>query len=107
MQTADFDVPHGMKPDVMAKTFAAYLQGSLAFENRTDDRGELRSGPYKQDKTSEDSWQLDTSNDFWLHINGDKARIHHRYPRQKAVAEAAVALFVARFFDERQANTAA
>ncbi|HWP61278.1 MAG TPA: hypothetical protein VN495_01615 [Candidatus Paceibacterota bacterium] len=98
-----FDIPRGMTHEVLARTFSAYLQGALAFENSLDDSGQLRKGPYKKEGRDTD-WQLDDTNDFWLYIRDDKAILICRYARQERIAAAAIALFKARFLEDVEAD---
>jgi len=80
----------------LAQTFAAYLLGSLAADNRDG-----QYGPYKMRADSDEGWQLDSSNDYWLHITGPQADLTCRYDSQEAVIKAAVALFTAKFLHDR------
>ena len=90
-----FDIPLGMAWVDIAKAFAAYIQGPLAFENGKDANGQFRWGPYQ--KETDADWQLDASNDFFLHFRENNGTLNYRYPGQEPVARAAVALFEARF----------
>ena len=92
-----FNVPSGWNSLMLAKAFAAYLQGGLAFDNRPSVSGPYGQGPFKKYE-DRDSWQLDTSNDFWLHIEGDRALLRCRYQHQAPVIAAMVALFKVRYF---------
>ena len=88
-----FKIPKGMERRIVAETFAAYLIGSLAFTNR-----DRFHGPMEKDKGDDSSWQLDGSNDYWLHIEGDKARINCRNPKtQVLVVKVMVELFNRRY----------
>ncbi|KND51705.1 MAG: hypothetical protein ABA06_00395 [Parcubacteria bacterium C7867-001] len=91
----EFDVPEGMTSELVACTFAAYLLGSLFNSNWQ------RSvyGPFRKDYregTDYERWQLDNTNDYWLHIEGNKAKLVSRYDRQD-VLEAMLTLFKLRF----------
>ncbi len=99
-----FGIPPHMKKVDVAKTFAAYLMGPLAFENSSDEMSQLRNGPFRKDPTSDSHWQLDDTNDFWLHIedDGEHATIWCRYPGQGPIIEAAVKLFKARFLRQNR-----
>lgn len=86
-----FAVPRSITNEQLAQTFAAYLLGSLMFHN---DEGQ--HGPFKKEPPSDADWQLDSSNDYWLHIVGQEATIVCRYSAQTPIIKAAVALFNAR-----------
>lgn len=103
----EFDIPKGMTNEIVARTFTAYLLGSVAFEGLVSPSGELTRGPYKKRPESDDHWQLDQTNDFFLHIYGTQGVIACRYPSQKPVIEAAVALFRARHERSPAASAAA
>ena len=85
-----FETPAGMKPVEVAQTFAAYLLGRFAFEG--PDR---QPGARQMTKGNDESWMLDGSNDYFLHIDGAHAMIRCRYEYQEAVLQATVALFKA------------
>jgi hypothetical protein len=90
---AAFDVPRGITAEELAQTFTAYLLGSLASHN-----AESQYGPYRMRPGDDENWQLDSSNNYWLHIiDPSKADLTCCYDGQKRVIEAAVALFKARF----------
>lgn len=93
MSTVFFDVPKGMSNEHLAYTFSAYLLGTLAFDSKTRERPLY--GPYRKDP-SDDNWQLDNSNDYWLHIEDGKGKLVSRYDRVD-VLEAMLALFKLRF----------
>lgn len=85
-------IPRGMTPEQVAKTFTAYLIGSLAFGNRDSNHG-----PFEM-TGSHDTWQLDGTNDFWLHDLGEgRVNVRCRYEREIPIIEAATALFIARY----------
>lgn len=96
----EFDVPQGMKPEDVANVFTAYLLGPLAFENSRFGDGQPY-GPYRKHQKSDADWQLDQTNDYWLHVRGDKARINCRYPSQEPVAAAMIVLFKLRYVRRR------
>ena len=89
-------LPNGMTPHMAADTFSAYLRGDRA--NRDN------HGPFWNEAGQK--WQLDTSNDFWLHmereplsLTGSDLYLTCRYPSQTAVLEAMKVLFVLRYDD--------
>jgi hypothetical protein len=85
---------HGeMREELVAQAFAAYLMGPRAFDNRESSEGEFRNGPHHP-VDGRLSWQLDNSNDFWLHFepNG-RARLDHRYDSGRDVCLAMIRLF--------------
>lgn len=88
-----FDVPRGMEPEIVAETLSAYLLGSLALHNEPNRDGSRTHGP----NFDHDKWQLDSSNDYWLTIDGSTASFRCRYPAQEAVLKAAAALFELRY----------
>lgn len=94
-----FIIPRGMKPFDVAKTFAAYLLGSNAFDKPLSDKEEDRffHGPYRKKKGDDKSWQLYHTNNYWLRIDGDTGAIMWRYPDNEKVVRAAIALFNAHF----------
>jgi hypothetical protein len=85
-----FEIPAEMKPAEVAKTFAAYLLGSQAFRN-----ADLAHGPFRQHEGSDESWQLDGTNDYFLHIDGNKGMLRDRYTREDRTIHAMVMLFKA------------
>jgi hypothetical protein len=96
MEKLIFDVPRGFSRQDIAEMLNAYLLGSKAFENQRRDRdGDRAHGPYPQNKGRDDHWQLDGSNDYWLHFEeSGKAWLNHRYLSQRPRAEAVMNLFV-------------
>lgn len=96
MNRVEFGVPKGMSNSSVAHAFAAYLQGPSAFENLCSRDGELSGGPYRKNDSDLD-WQLDRTNDFWLHLHGQTGELHCRYDGGLPVIQAAVALFNARY----------
>jgi hypothetical protein len=79
-----------MNAEQLAQTFTAYLLGPLASENR-----ESSYGPFKT-PDSDERWQLDPSNDYWLNVAGREATVSCRYNGEMPTIEAMVALFKAR-----------
>ena len=96
-----FEIPKWMTPEEVATTFAAYLLGPRASENRRLPDGTWQHGPYR--KPDEDRyWHLDGGNDFFLHIEeGGVAWLDHRYDSGYAICKAMIALFSVRFPIER------
>jgi len=88
----DFVVPAGMTPKQLAQKFTAFLReirGDYADGNRDG-----AYGPFQMRANSDESWQLDETNDYWLHIlDAGHAMLRCRYPRQSSVIEKAMALF--------------
>ncbi len=70
-----------MDPVTLAETFHAYLRGSLAFDRPADDTERHKDGPFRKQEGSDLHWQLDTTNNFWLHIDPSlqTAQLHTRY----------------------------
>jgi len=97
----NFDIPSRMTPLHVAETLSAYLQGATAFNNRARENGQLSQGPFPKIPDAQ-SWQLDQSNDYWLYVEGDKAKLSCRYPGQEPVIEALAALFKVRFRSGRE-----
>jgi hypothetical protein len=95
----DIAIPKGMSNKELAKTFAAYRLGSRAF--RIDpDTEENPYGPYPMKNGSDLDWQLDDSNDFWLHIKeAGHATIVCRYSYQEERLRTMAELFNLTFFD--------
>lgn len=93
-----FDIPAGMNPADVAKTFAAYSLGSRAFENTVNNSSEYRYGPRRKEHVA-DAWHIDGElNDIWFHfLDGNRGTLHCRYPAQEPVIEAMVNLFKAQF----------
>ncbi len=84
-QRIDFVVPEGMNGEDVARCFNAYLLGPIVFDNRRQGRGPDRyvwsMGPYKNVFGAGNSWQLDPTNDFWLHFTEDGTTfVTCRYP---------------------------
>jgi hypothetical protein len=97
----DFEMPPGMTREDIARTFAAYLLGPLAFENE-----ERTRGPFQKQSGSDESWQLDETNDFFLlFLTDGRARIGSRYDSQEAQLKALLGLFQLRFPVERRGKT--
>ncbi len=96
-----FSIPNGMKPEVVADIFAAYLLADRAFHYN-----ELKSGrpPFAKNGTPQ-RWQLDTSNDFFLSISedGKSGELSCRYDNetQKKVVGALIELFTLRYNPKR------
>lgn len=97
-------VPQGMKPEEVAQTFSAYLLGLLVYRaGFLDDP--CHYGPFpKYGQTN--SWQLDTSNDYWLRVEGDVFRVGCRYERQKKMVDLMVELFRERYLNKGVAHAA-
>jgi hypothetical protein len=74
----------------IAKTFAAYVMGSVAHDN---DRM-LSLGPSRKEG-SDSTWNLDHTNNYWLHIDRDTGRVDVtcRYDSDLPVIEAMIALY--------------
>jgi len=105
-QTAEFNIPNGMSPERVARAFSAYLQGHTIFEGSRKESGTFYGGPFKKERRNETSWQLDISNDYWLHIFGtNRAAISCRYPSQVPILEAVVHLFNACYSLNSEANS--
>ena len=83
-----FEIPRGMKPLEVAQTFTAYLLGAIAFKNLDGSKG-----PYQMAKGGDASWQLDPTNDYWLHLSASGGSIVCRCQYQEVVIQAMIALF--------------
>jgi hypothetical protein len=88
----------GMDRESIAKTFNAYLCGSLVADNYLQGGdGQLRYRP-SQKQGSDADWQLDESNDYFLHFREDgSAELSCRYPPQEQTLQAMKLLFEARY----------
>ncbi len=77
----------------IAKTFAAYVMGSIAHDN---DRA-LNLGPYRKVDGDDGRWQLDGANNYWLYIDRDTGRVDvtYRYTSDLPIVEAMIALYKA------------
>ena len=96
MDELTFKMPTGMTPDAVAQYLNAYLLGAAACQNTPDSDGKPRLGPFSTDSSGL-NWQLDAGNDYFLHVEGDMARLNTRYKgRQDDVARAMIALFLLR-----------
>ena len=40
---------------------------------------DFRHGPYQKKPGNDESWQLDDTNDYWLHFENGRARLVARY----------------------------
>lgn len=92
-------IPRDMKPDTVAETFTAYLIGSLVFDRGPHARRDS-DGPFQQTAGDGLNWQLDGSNDFWLHIDesGETAKLNCRYDGWGTIiVESMANLFEARY----------
>lgn len=90
-----FAVPQGITRREVAETFNAYLMGSLVF-------GPHRNGPIEHTQSVDgDRWQLDHTNDYFLHFEGETAHLDCRYNGYFERIEAAVALFKLSYKDRR------
>lgn len=105
-QTVGFDIPKGMSPQDVARAFAVYLQGHLAFQSSHDKTNRFYCGPFEKKRHGEINWQLDISNNYWLYIfpTGNRAAISCLYPKQIVILEAMVKLFNACYSSTSQAN---
>lgn len=80
----EIQVPHYMVARDVAEQLNAYLLGA---RNRQNADG--RFGPYVQHAHGERKWQLDESNDYWLHAEDDAGKgafLAYRYSGEKAGA---------------------
>ena len=85
-----FPMPQRWEKWEIAQTFTAYLSGANAFN-------EEHFGPLRQQKGSDDDWQLDASGDYSLHFEGGNVFLNYRQPTQRPVCEAMINLFAARY----------
>lgn len=70
-RTIQFNIPQGISAEQLAKRFTALLK---------EVRGSVGIGPWRMQESSDRSWQLDDTNDYWLHIHEDgAASIRCRY----------------------------
>lgn len=95
MASIRFSLPKGLEPIRVAQTFNAYLLGSLVFTNVKISDGTYPFGPYPK-VHGENSWQLDTTNDYWLEIVGNECHLYDRYNNQ-VLLDALVQLFRLRY----------
>ena len=91
MASVRFALPRGMEPLKVAQAISAYLLGSLVYTNEKNPDGTFQYGPYSKGR-SENSWQLDTSNDYWLDIKGTECHLYDRY-NQQVLLDTIVQLF--------------
>lgn len=90
---------------MIAETFNAFLRGSLVFHEHDPDR--RLYGPYRKNEGDDDHWQIDSGNDYFLHVIGpDAAHLDCRYDSQVPVIEAMAALWEARFVAKLVEETA-
>jgi len=110
-QTIDFDIPRGMTPEDIAKAFNAYLQDHPVLHKPIrrphPESDKFFYGPFEKTRHGETSWQLDCSNDYWLHvfIPGSRATLSCRYPAQVPTIEAMVELLNERHSPSSEANS--
>jgi hypothetical protein len=94
--------------ELVANTLAAYLLGARAFAVKKGDGTGCIWGPFRKEKDSDLRWQLDDSNDYWLHFTDEdlgEARIVWRYDGQEADANAIIAVYNLRFRSRRERMT--
>ena len=98
---------HGMSREDVAKTFAAYLAGPLAFMKKNLD-GSDPYGPIRKIEGDDRRWQLDnTGNNFFLHFESDgSARLNHRYEYGYEICLTMIKLFNLQY-GRRKARAAA
>jgi len=87
-----FQIPAGMAPKELAQTFTALIRQirGESFEGNRDGA----HGPFQMRAGSDDHWQLDGTNDYWLHIHEDgTALLRCRYSREEAIIRGAMRLF--------------
>lgn len=98
-QTIDFDIPRGMAPKDVATVFNTYLQDHpilhKPIQRPHPQSDKFFYGPFEKTQHDETCWQLDCSNDYWLHIflPGTRAALSCRYPAQVPTIEAMIKLF--------------
>lgn len=96
----DFTLPSHMTAQTAANAFAAYLMGPLAFENEKRPDGSRPHGP---ELTEPNRWRLDSGNNFFLRVDGDKARLSCRgYPTHLVKLELIFKLFEIQFSPEKR-----
>lgn len=87
-----FQIPAGMTPQELAQTFTGLLR-ELRGESADGNRDGAH-GPFQMRAGSDKSWQLDGTNDYWLHIlDRGKANLRCRYPREEAIIKEAMRIF--------------
>lgn len=87
-----FDVPQGMTAEQLAQKFTAILRQIRG--ERADVNRDGAYGPFRKRENSDESWQLDGTNNYWLHIHeGGKANLRCRYTVDEATIKEAVRLF--------------
>ena len=78
-------IPRGFTKKSLAITFAAYLTAGRLGQHH---------GPFTKNDGSEDDWQLDGSNDYFLHIEGSMFYLSCRYGgKQERIIDAMLNLF--------------
>lgn len=80
MRALVINIPHYMDGEQAARELHAYLRGA----------GESGGPHFDKHTKSEARWQLDDSNDYWLHVDEDGARLTYRYNERRAQAVAAL-----------------
>jgi hypothetical protein len=104
----DFEMPRGMTPTDVATVFNIYLLGLLALENkRRRNNKRINYGPFKKDKKSDLDWQLDVTNDYFLHVKGSTATLACRYDVQEPVIWMMFMLFRLRYMSEQLTDRSA
>lgn len=100
MNSAKYLVPKGMDFESLAQACTAMLLGGGAFENQKRPDGSYIHGPWlKIPGRPSEGYQLDRSNDYWLHPGEKDTRsffLSYRYPGQKDVVDAMIAFLKAR-----------
>lgn len=89
----DIELPKDKSNEAVAKELHALLCAVRGEEARTD--GSV--GPWPKQPNRDDSWQLDATNDYFFHVDGDgKARLGCRYsPAQDALVQEVARRFMA------------
>jgi hypothetical protein len=91
MHYITFKIPKGMTQEQVALTFGAYLTTHLSACE-----GHKRQGPTRMREGSNEDWQLDAADSFWLHVYLTReAMIRCRHDSQLVVMDLAVKLFAA------------
>src|SRR6185437_14150017 len=86
----DVSPPKNMDITNVAAVFSAYLLGDRAASWANRAPFWIEAGH---------KWQLDTSNDFWLHVRDDEVSLTCRYPGYTPILEAMKVLFMLRYGD--------
>jgi len=93
MNKVIFEIPDGMSMTVVADNMSAYLLGAEALKN-----ADRSMGPFRKHEGDDAHWQLDGTNNYWLHIDEPrKGMLTCRYGSQLEIITAMATLFTLRY----------